>query len=245
MIFVGYEPGSAAYRCYNPVTKSVHISRDVIFDEEAMWKWSGDQAAKMEFDVSFGDQFENSQTMQTELGTDDVSGSVITNPIAHDVGGVLIQEEGGGQANSPLQNPRTPAIGGGTPSEPVDEGHHLTPLSCNLDAEHDDAPLRYRQLSDILRPETPPRQACRDIQRELYLATGEEPTTFSQAEQETSWRHAMAEEIKSIEDNNTWVLVDMPVGHRPIGLKWVYKLKKDATGAVVKHKARLVAKGYV
>jgi hypothetical protein len=37
----------------------------------------------------------------------------------------------------------------------------------------------------------------------------------------------------------------MHVGHKPIGLKWVYKFKKDASGMVVKHKARLVAKGYV
>jgi hypothetical protein len=43
MIFVGYEPGSAAYRCYNPSTKRVHISRDVVFDEEGTWDWSGDQ----------------------------------------------------------------------------------------------------------------------------------------------------------------------------------------------------------
>jgi hypothetical protein len=34
MIFVGYESGSAAYKCYNPVTKRVHISMDVVFDEE-------------------------------------------------------------------------------------------------------------------------------------------------------------------------------------------------------------------
>jgi hypothetical protein len=43
MIFVGYEPGSTGYRCYNPSTKCVHISRDVVFDEEGTWDWSGDQ----------------------------------------------------------------------------------------------------------------------------------------------------------------------------------------------------------
>lgn len=33
-------------------------------------------------------------------------------------------------------------------------------------------------------------------------------------------------------------------GQKAIGLKWVFKLKKDLEGNVVKHKARLVAKGY-
>jgi hypothetical protein len=35
MIFVGYMPGSATYRCYDPDTRRVHINKDVIFDEEA------------------------------------------------------------------------------------------------------------------------------------------------------------------------------------------------------------------
>ena len=35
-----------------------------------------------------------------------------------------------------------------------------------------------------------------------------------------------------------------PPGIKPIGVKWVYRLKRDQTGAVVKHKVRLVAKGY-
>ena len=39
--------------------------------------------------------------------------------------------------------------------------------------------------------------------------------------------------------------MDLPAGHCPIDLKWVYKTKKDAHGAVVKHKAMSVAKGYV
>jgi hypothetical protein len=38
MIFVGYEPGSAAYRCYDLVTKKIHIGRDVVFDEDAVWE---------------------------------------------------------------------------------------------------------------------------------------------------------------------------------------------------------------
>jgi hypothetical protein len=56
MIFVGYEPGSAAYRCYDPNTKRVHISRDVVFDEEAMWKWSEDQAANLNFELNIEGQ---------------------------------------------------------------------------------------------------------------------------------------------------------------------------------------------
>jgi len=39
--------------------------------------------------------------------------------------------------------------------------------------------------------------------------------------------------------------VDPPAGHRPISLKWVFKLKKDEKGAVIKHKARLVSQSFV
>jgi hypothetical protein len=55
----------------------------------------------------------------------------------------------------------------------------------------------------------------------------------------------MIEEMDSIESNQTWRLVPLLPGHRPIGLKWVYKVKKNAASEVIKHKARLVAKGYV
>jgi hypothetical protein len=46
MIFVGYEPRSTTYRCYDPDTRRVHISRVVIFDEETSWDWVGDAAAR-------------------------------------------------------------------------------------------------------------------------------------------------------------------------------------------------------
>jgi hypothetical protein len=51
--------------------------------------------------------------------------------------------------------------------------------------------------------------------------------------------------MDAAERNRTWELADLPTGHHAITLKWVYKLKKDEAGAVIKHKACLVARGFV
>jgi hypothetical protein len=39
MIFVGYESGSKAYHAYDPITKRVHVTCDMVFDEHAQWDW--------------------------------------------------------------------------------------------------------------------------------------------------------------------------------------------------------------
>lgn len=54
----------------------------------------------------------------------------------------------------------------------------------------------------------------------------------------------MQAEISSLLANGTYVLVDLPVGVNAIPSKWVYKIKRDAVGRLVKHKARVVAKGF-
>jgi hypothetical protein len=45
------------------------------------------------------------------------------------------------------------------------------------------------------------------------------------------------EEMDSIKENGTWSLIDLPPGHKPIEVKWVFKVKRDEHGAVFKHKA--------
>jgi hypothetical protein len=55
----------------------------------------------------------------------------------------------------------------------------------------------------------------------------------------------MLEEMKAIEENETWQLINPPPGCHPISLKWVYKVKRDEHGAIVKNKARLMARGFV
>ncbi|XP_075092269.1 putative mitochondrial protein AtMg00820 [Nicotiana tabacum] len=54
----------------------------------------------------------------------------------------------------------------------------------------------------------------------------------------------MKQEIKALEDNRTWEIVDLPKGKNTIGSKWVYKIKYKANGDLERFKARLVAKGY-
>lgn len=73
----------------------------------------------------------------------------------------------------------------------------------------------------------------------------EEPWNFEEAKESMEWVKACEEEINSITKNKTWDLVTLPIGAKPIGLKWVFKIKKNSDGSINKYKARLVAKGYV
>eukprot|EP00253_Pinus_taeda_P003294 PITA_03294 len=54
----------------------------------------------------------------------------------------------------------------------------------------------------------------------------------------------MADEMAPLHKNEAWDLVELLVGMKPIGSKWVFKKKKNAEGKVEKYKAWLVAKGY-
>lgn len=54
----------------------------------------------------------------------------------------------------------------------------------------------------------------------------------------------MKTEISALQDNHTWDIVSLPEGKKPIGCKWVYKIKYKAAGEIERFKSRLVAKGY-
>lgn len=54
----------------------------------------------------------------------------------------------------------------------------------------------------------------------------------------------MQKELQALHANNTWALVDLHPGKKPIGSKWVYKIKLKADDSVERYKAILVARGY-
>ncbi|CAI7881735.1 unnamed protein product [Closterium sp. NIES-53] len=74
-----------------------------------------------------------------------------------------------------------------------------------------------------------------------------EPATLKEALESSDaeeWKKAMESELKSIEENGTWELVELPEGRKAIMSKWLYKIKSDADGKIERYKSRLVAKGY-
>nr|GEW37508.1 hypothetical protein [Tanacetum cinerariifolium] len=58
------------------------------------------------------------------------------------------------------------------------------------------------------------------------------------------WFEVMQEEIHEFDRLQVWELVPPPECAMVIALKWIYKVKLDEYGDVLKNKARLVAKGY-
>ncbi|KAI3730698.1 hypothetical protein L1987_61872 [Smallanthus sonchifolius] len=71
-----------------------------------------------------------------------------------------------------------------------------------------------------------------------------EPNSFKNAKHDVNWLNAMNEEMEALNRNNTWTLVHLPKGRKPIGCRWIYKIKYKSNGEIERYKARLVAKGY-
>ncbi|CAI7877602.1 unnamed protein product, partial [Closterium sp. NIES-53] len=74
-----------------------------------------------------------------------------------------------------------------------------------------------------------------------------EPATLKEALESSDaeeWKKAMESELKSIEENGTWELVELPEGCKAITSKWLFKIKSNADGNIERYKSRLMAKGY-
>jgi len=71
-----------------------------------------------------------------------------------------------------------------------------------------------------------------------------ELVNYEEAATNQKWLDAMKEELKIIEKNQTWELVDRPQHKKAIGVKWIFRTKLNFDGSVNKYKARLVVKGY-
>ncbi|TYK21566.1 Retrovirus-related Pol polyprotein from transposon TNT 1-94 [Cucumis melo var. makuwa] len=100
-----------------------------------------------------------------------------------------------------------------TPSTP--QSYHS---SSSNDETSDELPSqRFRSMEDI-------------YNSSLFALMVSDPVCYDEAANKEEWQQVMKEEMKAIEKNGTWKIVDLLEGKNAIGLKWVYKTKFAADG---------------
>ncbi|GJX59588.1 zinc finger, CCHC-type containing protein [Tanacetum coccineum] len=146
------------------------------------------------------------------------------------------------QEQDPICDPNSPIAPSTYTYNPYleEEEEATTSLTKNSGNIFDHVPVRgFKDLAEIY-------QNTQEVETETLLFTEEEePRNYKEASTDKKWIEAMEIELDSINKNNTWTLTTLPPDQKAIGLKWVFKTKRDAEGKIIKYKARLVAKGYV
>ncbi|GJS76071.1 retrovirus-related pol polyprotein from transposon TNT 1-94 [Tanacetum coccineum] len=74
--------------------------------------------------------------------------------------------------------------------------------------------------------------------------TAVEPKMYKDALTQSCWIEVMQEELNEFERIEVWELVPRPDKVMVITLKWIYEVKLDELGSILKNKARLVDHGY-
>jgi hypothetical protein len=99
-------------------------------------------------------------------------------------------------------------------------------------------------------PRNTPFADANDVQACLADAASSnngEPRSYEEAISRPDaehWIRAIEEELASHESHGTWEVVPKPEGRSSVGFKWVFKLKRGASGEITRYKARLCAQGF-
>ena len=95
-----------------------------------------------------------------------------------------------------------------------------------------------RRIDDVLRHGA---HAIFSPQGEVKIPRSYEEAMASPEKEQ--WEAAVIAELESLMKHGTWRLEKLPDGRKAIGCKWVFALKKDKAGNIIRFKARLVTKG--
>ncbi|GKD32735.1 retrovirus-related pol polyprotein from transposon TNT 1-94 [Tanacetum coccineum] len=132
------------------------------------------------------------------------------------------------------------------PSSHQAESNQVTQPHEHLEKWSKDDPME-NIIGHPSRPVSTRKQLATDALWCLYnsVLSKVKPKNFKKAVNEDFWFEAMQEEIHEFDRLQAWELVPYPDCVMIIALKWIYKVKLDEYGDVVKNKAKLVAKGYL
>lgn len=229
-VLVGYEAENI-FRVYDPNTRQVFRSRDVVVIENSTTPSAKDIKMKPNqevqfptnqessaFDVNLPNQNNNTEEDTTPLATPQIPDSYLS-----------LQDQYYTAESAIRSDPDDDTTNSSNSNSSIDE--LADPQYCqriNLDSGY---PRAF--VSRCL--------AAAHSQDEYLPETMEQAMRCSKAK---LWAESMRDEIKSIIENKTWMLTLPPKEAKIIQGRWVFHTKTDANGIIIKYKSRWVVRGF-
>ncbi|GJU48447.1 retrovirus-related pol polyprotein from transposon TNT 1-94 [Tanacetum coccineum] len=271
-IFVGYKPAKKAFRIYNKRTRKILETIHVTFDElttmasEQFGSGPGLQVMtpatsssglvpnhipqqpcnpsnRDDWDRLFQpmfDEYFNPLTIAVSpipVAATPRAVDIVDSPVSTSID----QDAPSTSIPSTQEQYHSPIISQG-PSSNVRPSHTPFELIGRWTKDH----LIANVISDPSRSVSTRKQLKTDAMWCYFNAflTSIKPKNFKQAMTKTSWIDAIQEEIHEFEILQVWELATCPDKVMLIKLKWIYKVKIDKFGGLLKNKARLVIQGF-
>ncbi|CAI7800539.1 unnamed protein product [Closterium sp. NIES-53] len=265
-VHLGMAQNSKGWLLWDPFTKKFLVSRNCKFMENLMYKdWEAENDAKM--GMRFG-EVKSSGMELVELPLEQRSCSSTTRQSSLVNGGEEAKDTEEEEEEVQQVSERAPTLPSRTTSAPrirvtpqQHQGLHVPA------AEEEGSGKRRIQAPNRLTYDALGKPAMSALAR-VALIVGDdeekdyeecafaffslvekpgEPATLKEALESSDaeeWKKAMESELKIIEENGTWELVELLEGRKAITSKWLFKIKSDTDGKIEYYKSRLVAKGY-
>src|SRR5580692_843226 len=269
VVFVGYEPGSKGYRLWDKNTCSVHLSRDVTFDESSFpaknietepLTHQGLTASPPHIPTPFYPA--NAEPDPPAAPLPPRAASPTSSAEDEDQVDDLLEPKVERPAMPPTQGTlllSTPTSKRPPPSTPLP-----CPLASHFYKREEDSPIVPGGFDPVI-PMGPRQSAQVPVPNRRYLDEdnaeysetqqlehtelfavayiGRDLVTYTKAlksKDADEWQKACQYEIDALAKNDTWELVDLLAGHKAVKSKCVFKLKADG-----RFRTRLVAKGFM
>ncbi|GKB38198.1 retrovirus-related pol polyprotein from transposon TNT 1-94 [Tanacetum coccineum] len=230
-IFVGYTPTKKSFRIYNRRTRKTIETIHVTFDE--LTTMASEQS-------SLGPALHSMTPTTTCSGL--VSNRVSQQPF---------QEAAAPRAVVLADSPLSTSIDQDAASEnSTSQGSSSNVRQTYTPFEHLGRWTKDHPIANVIKDPSRSVSTRKQLETDAMwcyfdaFQTSVEPKNFIQAMTQPSWIDAIQEEIHEFERIEVLELVPCPDKVFLTKLKWIYKVKIDEFGGVLKNKARIVAQGF-
>ncbi|KAI0523953.1 hypothetical protein KFK09_003317 [Dendrobium nobile] len=215
-IFLGYSDTQKGYKCLDPTTNRIAISRHVHFNESS---------------------FPFKHTASKEPPLESIRHPSLLIPVS-----TISNSDATTDPASRATHVPSPPITTNfqDPNNIVSVAPILQAPSDRVTATH---PMVTRRQTGSLKPAR--RLNLLHHKQDSTQQSNTDPTTYTKASKSVNWRKAMADEFFALQKQGTWTLVPVPTNAPILGSKWTYRTKCNSDGSIARFKARLVAQGNI